>query len=211
MIVEDHPVFRRGLEAIVTPHYRFLGSADEVGAAVELILERQPDLVLLDVHIDGGGGAAVVQAVRPRQPEVKFLVLSVSTSKEDVLRMFDAGIDGYIVKTSDEQFILDSLGQTLTGARPISREVAGHLLEIDESITSGTGIERLTPREREVTTLIARGYTYKEAAAALSNPISVKTLEKHVAHIFDKLGVASRHELARVAFETGFVGPDPVS
>jgi DNA-binding NarL/FixJ family response regulator len=209
-VVEDHPLVRRGIESVIGSEYDLVGSADEVGAAVELISERHPDLVLLDVHIEGGGGAAVVNAVRPVHPDIKYLVLSVSTSREEVLRMFQAGINGYIVKTSDEQFLLGAIEQTLAGARPVSREVAGHLLAIDDGVPEASGIERLTPKEREVTTLIARGYTYREVASSLSRPISIKTLESHIAHIFEKLGVASRHELTRLAFETGFVRPDSV-
>jgi len=209
-VVEDHPVVRRGIESLIGSEYDLVGSADEVSAAIDLIAERQPDLVVLDVHIEGGGGATVVDGVRPILPDIKFLVLSVSTSREDVLRMFRAGVDGYIVKTSDEQFLIAAIEQTLTGARPISREVAGHLLDIDEDIPEASGLERLTPREREVTTLIARGYSYREIASSLSRPISIKTLESHIAHIFEKLGVASRHELTRLAFETGFVQPDSV-
>ena len=207
-VVEDHPVVRRGVEALIGSHYRLVGSADEAGAAIDLILERKPDLVLLDVNIEGGGGAVVVHQVKATNPDVKFLVLSVSTSRADVARMFNAGIDGYIVKTSDEQFLLDAISRTLAGGRPISREIAGHMLQIDQDITDTSGIDRLTPKEREVTTLIARGYTYQEVAASLSSPISVKTLETHVEHIFHKLGVASRHELTTLAFETGFVSPD---
>jgi len=199
---------RRGIEALVGSRYRLVGSADEVGAAIELITERKPDLVLLDVHIGGGGGAAVVHAVKPVHAEIKFLVLSVSTSRDAVLRMFHAGINGYIVKTSDEESLLGAIQQTLQGGRPISREVAGHLLDIDDEIPVESGIDRLTPREREVMTLIARGYTYREVARSVSNPISIKTLETHVLHIFEKLGVASRHELTRFAYETGFVNPD---
>lgn len=207
-VVEDHPVVRRGIETLVGSRYRLVGSADEAGAATELITERKPDLVLLDVHIGGGGGAAVVHAVKPVHPEVKFLVLSVSTSRDAVVRMFHAGIDGYIVKTSNEEFLMGAIQQTLEGGRPISREVAGHLLMIDDEIPVESGIDRLTPKEREVMTLIARGYTYREVARSLNNPISIKTLETHVVHIFEKLGVASRHELTRLAYETGFVNPD---
>jgi DNA-binding NarL/FixJ family response regulator len=207
-VVEDHPVVRRGIEAIVGSRYRLVGSADETTTAIELISERKPDLVLLDVHIEGGGGAAVVTAIKRIHPDVKFLVLSVSTSRDSVLRMFRSGIDGYVVKTSDEQLLLTAIDQTLEGGRPISREVAGHLLEIDDGIADAAGIERLTPKEREVTTLVARGYTYQEVAGALSPSISVKTVETHIAHIFEKLGVASRGEMTRVVYETGFVNAD---
>lgn len=210
-IVEDHPVVRRGIESLTTSHYDLVGSADDASAAIELIGERRPDLVMLDVNIGGGGGAIVADAVKRTFPELKILVLSVSTSRDDVVRMFRAGIDGYIVKTSDERALIDAIEQTLAGGRPISRDVAGHLLDIDEDIPAASEIERLTPREREVTTLIARGYTYREIASSLSNPISVKTLESHIAHIFDKLGVASRHEVTRIAFETGFIRPDAAS
>ena len=87
----------------------------------------------------------------------------------------------------------------------VEAEVAGFLLNIDRDIPDAAGIERLTPRERDVTTLIARGYSYRETAATLS--ISVKTLENHMHHIFTKLGLASRHELTRLAYETGFLRP----
>ena len=204
-IVEDHPLVRKGIEAVISKRYLLAGSADEVTTAVEMIRERDPDLVLLDVKIPGGGGAAVVEAVRRFDADVRILVLSVSTSREDVVRMFDAGIDGYLVKTADEQFVLDAIEQTLAGAKPVSPEVAGFLLNIDRDIPDAAGIERLTPRERDVTTLIARGYSYRETAATLS--ISVKTLENHMHHIFAKLGLASRHELTRLAYETGFLRP----
>lgn len=207
-IVEDHPLVRRGIEATIAREYRLAGSADETGVAVEMIRERRPDLVLLDVKVPGGGGAAVVEAVRRFDTEVRFLVLTVSASREDVLRMFHLGIDGYLVKTADEAFVLDAIRETLAGSRPVSPEVAGYLLDIDRDISEASGIERLTPREREVTTLVARGYSYKETAAALS--MSVKTLENHIAHIFAKLGLASRHELTRLAYETGFLRPDAV-
>lgn len=205
-VVEDHPVVLRGVEALIGQRYRLVGSADEVGAAVEMIVERQPELVILDVRIPGGGGAAVVEAVRRHDPEVKFLVLTVSANRQDVLRMFQAGIDGYLVKTADEAQLLDAIEVTLAGGRPVSPEIAGFMLDIAEGIVEAEGLERLTPREREVTTLIARGYSYKETATALS--MSVKTLENHIAHIFTKLGLASRHELARIAYETGFLQPD---
>lgn len=207
-VVEDHPVVRRGVESLIGAEYRLVGSADDANAAVEMIAERKPDLVLLDVHIGGGGGAVVVEEVKRIHPHIKFLVFSISTTREDVVRMFTRGVDGYILKSTDEAELLDAIAQTLRGGRPISREIAGYLLEIDDDITETSGIDRLSPKEREVVTLIARGYTYKEVAASLSRPITIKTLETHISHIFDKLGVASRHEVTRIAFETGFVNPD---
>lgn len=205
-IVEDHPVVRRGIEALIASAYQLAGSADEVSTAVEMIRERMPDLVVLDVKIPGGGGAAVVDSVRRFDPDVRFLVLSVSTSRQDVVRMFQAGIDGYLVKTADESFVLDAIDQILAGSQALSPEVAGYLLDIDRDIPDAAGIDRLTPREREVTTYVARGYSYKETAAALG--ISVKTMENHMGHIFAKLGLASRHELTWLAFETGFLHPE---
>ena len=208
LIVDDHPIMRRGIESTIESRFQLVGSADEIDAAVDLIIERAPDLVVLDVNLKDGHGATVVRRVKPALPETKFLVLTVSSSKEDVMRMFQMGIDGYIVKSSEGADLLDAIQQTLDNERPVSRAIAGYLLDIDEDVADESGIDRLTPKEREVTKLIARGYSYREIAGRLSRPISVKTLENHVAHIFQKLEVASRHQVARLAYETGLVSPE---
>ena len=99
----------------------------------------------------------------------------------------------------------ERVNEALTGGRPISKQVAGFALDIHESIAEGSDVDPLTPRQLEVTRHIARGYTYKETAAKLD--ISVKTLEKHMASIFEKLGIASRHELSALAHESGLIEP----
>lgn len=204
-LVEDHPLTLYGLERYLEDRYELTGSASDAPAAIEMILERRPDLVLLDVQFPGGGGPAVIEAVKPRAPDIKFLAFTVSTSAEDVVKLFKAGVDGYVVKTTEGFELEKQIEKVLTGGRPVSRYVAGHLLKIDEVASTHSEIESLTPREREVVTLIARGFKYREVAEELS--ISQKTLETHMKHVFDKLGVASRSEITRLAFETGFVQP----
>lgn len=205
-VVEDHPVTRRGTTAILAERFDVVGTADSVGPSVEMILERDPDLVLLDVNLPGGGGARVIREVREEGGTVPFLAFTVLTKRDDVTRMFEAGVAGYIVKTSEEDEVIEAIESALAGGRPVSSEVAGHLLDINEDVAEDSGIERLTPREREVTELIARGYTYRECAARLK--MSVKTLENHMDHIFRKLEVQSRHELTSWAYERGFFRPD---
>lgn len=204
-LVEDHPLTLFGLEKYLETRYELAGSASEAAAAIDLILEREPDIVLLDVRFPGGGGAAVIEAVKPSLPEVKFLAFTVSTSAEDVVRLFRAGVDGYVVKTTEGFELESQIEEALSGGRPVSRYVAGHLLKIDDITASESEMESLTPREREVVTLIARGFKYREVSEELG--ISQKTLETHMKHVFDKLGVASRNEVTRMAFETGFLQP----
>lgn len=204
-LVEDHPLMLFGIEKSLEDRYDLVGAATEVKPAVEMILERKPDLVLLDVQIPGGGGAAVIEAVKKRDEDIKFLAFTVSTNAEDVKRLFKAGVDGYVVKKTDGYELEEQIDQVLTGGRPVSRYVAHYLLEIDDIAAANSELESLTEKEREVVTLIARGFKYREAAAELD--MSIKTLETHMKHIFDKLGVASRYELTRLAFETGFIEP----
>jgi DNA-binding NarL/FixJ family response regulator len=205
-LVEDHPLMLFGIQKYLEERYELVGSATEVQPAIEMILDRNPELVLLDVRIPGGGGAAVVEAVKKRSPDVKFLAFTVSTKAEDVRRLFKAGVDGYVVKKTDGFELEEQIELVLAGGRPVSRYVANYLLQIDDVAASTSELESLTEKERAVMTLIARGFKYRETAEELE--ISVKTLETHMKHIFDKLGVASRHELTRLAFETGFVDPD---
>jgi len=205
LLVEDHPLTLFGLQKYLGDRYDLVGSASDAAAAIDLILERKPDLVLLDVQFPGGGGAAVIEAVKPKEPGVKFLAFTVSTSAEDVIRLFRAGVDGYVVKTTEGFELEEQIEKALAGGRPVSRYVAGHLLKIDEVASTQSEIESLTPREREVVTLIARGFKYREVAEELG--MSQKTLETHMKHVFDKLGVASRSEITHLAFETGFLQP----
>ncbi|MGC2239944.1 MAG: response regulator transcription factor [Acidimicrobiia bacterium] len=206
ILVDDHDVVRAGMRAILDDDFDIVGEADNVDSAIELVKERIPDLVVLDVKLPGGGGATVIDAIRPIFPDVRFMALTVSTSKEDVARLLDAGVDGYVTKTTLGADLPDLIRKTFQGARPVSPDVAGYLLDIDEDIAGESAISKLTPREREVVNLIARGYTYRESAGRMG--ITVKTLENHMAHIFDKLSVASRHELTALAYEEGYVRPD---
>jgi DNA-binding NarL/FixJ family response regulator len=205
-VVEDHPMMLFGLQKYLEDRYDVVGSASEVQPAIDLILERRPDLVLLDVRIPGGGGALVAESIRKAEPEIKLLAFTVSTNVNDVRRMLEAGVDGYVVKKTEGFELMDQIDLALAGGRPMSRYVANYSLQIDDVAASTSDLQQLTPKEREVVTLIARGFKYREVANELE--ISVKTLETHMAHIFNKLGVASRHEVTRIAFESGFVDPD---
>ena len=115
-------------------------------------------------------------------------------------------MSGYITKSDHDADLAGTIQAALDGGRPISREVAAHLLDIDDAVESGSGIERLTGREREVTNLVARGYLYKEIAERLS--IANKTVESHISHIFEKLEIASRSELTKLFYEAGFFRPE---
>jgi len=205
LLVDDHDVVRLGTRALLEERFEIVGEADNVGSAIELAKERQPDVVLLDVRLPGGGGAAVADEIRKSLPSTCVVAFTVSTSRLDVVTMMNAGVDGYLNKTTHGEDLADLLDSALAGHRPVSKEVAGYLLDIDDEIDTGSGIEHLTPREREVVNLIARGYTYRETSHRLE--ISVKTLETHMSNIFTKLGIASRHQLAALVGPT-FTRPD---
>lgn len=205
-LVEDHPLMLFGLQKYLSEDYDVVGSASDGAAAIDLILERSPDLVLLDVKFPGGGAEAVVKSVKEHNDETKFLAFTVSTSAEDVIRLLRMGVDGYVVKTTEGHQLKEQIELALNGGHPVSRSVAGYLLDIDEFASTQTEMDGLTPKEREVVTLIARGFRYRDAAEELG--ISQRTLETHMKHIFHKLGVASRSEVTYLAFRTGFVTPD---
>jgi DNA-binding NarL/FixJ family response regulator len=207
-LVEDHAVFRAGVRAELGDAVEVVGEADEVDAAIELINERIPDVVLLDVHLPGGGGHAVLNGVLPHHPEVRFLALSVSDAPEDVIAVIRAGARGYITKTISGGELLQAVYRVAAGDAVFSPRLAGFVLDAfshgaaaDQSGTVTTGLDpeldQISPREREVLRLIARGYTYKEVARDLT--ISAKTVESHVSSVLRKLQLSTRHELTRWA------------
>jgi DNA-binding NarL/FixJ family response regulator len=226
-LVEDHAVFRAGVRAELGEAVDVVGEADEVAAAVELINERVPDVVLLDVHLPGGGGRAVLEGVLPHHPEVQFLALSVSDAPEDVIAVIRAGARGYITKTISGDELLQAVYRVGAGDAVFSPRLAGFVLDAfsagagsgsDSGSGAGSGagptaglgarsvdpeLDQLSPREQQVLRLIARGYTYKEVAKDLT--ISAKTVESHVSSVLRKLQLSTRHELTKWATDRRLV------
>jgi DNA-binding NarL/FixJ family response regulator len=207
-LVDDHRLFRAGVRAELGPQVEVVGEADEVAAAIELIVERRPDVVLVDVHMPDGGGQAAIDAVGRVHPDVRFLALSVSDAAEDVIGVIRAGARGYVTKTISGAELTEAIVRVADGDAVFSPRLAGFVLDAfaaepgvvgGATVTFDPELDQLTPREREVLRLIARGYAYKEVARELS--ISVKTVESHVSAVLRKLQLSSRHQLTRWASE----------
>ncbi|HTL85529.1 MAG TPA: response regulator transcription factor [Acidimicrobiia bacterium] len=199
-LVDDHQLFVSGVRAELGDAVDVVGAASEVDAAIDMIRERQPDVVLVDVHMPAGGGARVIAEVLQTDPDVRFLALSVSDAPEDVIATIRAGARGYVTKTIAPEELVDAIGRVREGDAVFSPRLAGFVLDAFAGAAppaTDPELEQLTPREREVLRLIARGYAYKEVARDLS--ISVKTVETHVSSVLRKLQLSSRHQLARWA------------
>jgi DNA-binding NarL/FixJ family response regulator len=223
VLVDDHGLFRSGVRAELGRQVDVVGEADDVQPAIELITSLRPDVVLLDVHLPGGGGQAVIQAVKASHPQVRFLALSASDAPEDVIAVIRAGARGYVTKTISTAELADAVRRVAAGDAVFSHRLAGFVLDAfaataaEASGSSGASgapgssgasgirpsfdpeLDQLTAREREVLRLIAQGYTYKEIARELY--ISVKTVESHVSSVLRKLQLSTRHQLTRWAAE----------
>ncbi len=206
VLVDDHALFRAGVRGELGDAVDIVGEAGSVAEAVPLILELDPEVVLLDVHLPDGGGEAVIAGVAPERPGVKFLALSVSDAAEDVIGVIRAGARGYVTKTISSAELTGAVERVAAGDAVFSPRLAGFVLDAFREgtrIGDDTELDVLTPREREVLQLIARGYRYKEIAARLH--LSVKTVESHVSSVLRKLQLSSRHELTRWAHERRLV------
>jgi DNA-binding NarL/FixJ family response regulator len=207
VIVDDHEIFRSGVRAELEGLVEVLGDAGSVEAAVRLISERRPDVVLLDVHMPGGGGVEVIRRVAETNPSQRFLALSVSDAAEDVIAVVRAGARGYVTKSIGGEELADAITRVRGGDAVFSPRLAGFVLDaFAGQITEAEAdpeLDQLTMREREVLRLIARGYLYKEIALELG--ISAKTVEAHVSAVLRKLQLSNRHELSRWAAERRLV------
>ena len=206
VLVDDHGLFRAGVRNELSGLVDVVGEAGSVAEAAPLIRDLDPDVVLLDVHLPDGGGEAVIATVAPERPAVKFLALSVSDAAEDVIGVIRAGARGYVTKTISRDELADAIRRVADGDAVFSPRLAGFVLDAfrtGEPLGADAELETLTPREREVLQLIARGYLYKEIASRLH--LSVKTVEAHVSSVLRKLQLSTRHELTRWAQERRLV------
>jgi len=199
VIVDDHAMFRAGVRAELGTSVDVVAEAADVDSAIAAIAEHQPDVVLLDVHLPGGGGIEVMR--RLGHTQAKFLALSVSDAAEDVIGTIRGGARGYVTKTITGPELIDAIRRVAEGDAVFSPRLAGFVLDAFagtiEVAAVDEDLDRLTEREREVMRLIARGYAYKEVAKELF--ISVKTVETHMSAVLRKLQLSSRHELTRWA------------
>ncbi|MGO4257874.1 LuxR C-terminal-related transcriptional regulator [Marmoricola sp. RAF53] len=203
VIVDDHAMFRAGVRAELGDAVEVLAEAADVDQAVAAVLAGQPEVVLLDVHLPGGGGGEVIRRTAGKAAQTRFLALSVSDAAEDVIGTIRAGARGYVTKTITGTELVDAIDRVAAGDAVFSPRLAGFVLDAFagtiEVAAVDEDLDRLTEREREVMRLIARGYSYKEVAGELF--ISIKTVETHMGSVLRKLQLSSRHELTRWASE----------
>jgi DNA-binding NarL/FixJ family response regulator len=207
VVVDDHAMFRTGVKAEIGRAVEVVGEAADVASAVVVILGTQPDVVLLDVHLPGGGGVEVLRKVHEKQPDQKFLALSVSDAAEDVIGVIRAGARGYVTKSINGDELVDAIRRVAEGDAVFSPRLAGFVLDAFSGAIDVASVDedldRLSQREREVLRLIARGYAYKEVAKELF--ISIKTVETHVSSVLRKLQLSNRHQLTRWATDRRLV------
>ncbi|HVW34823.1 MAG TPA: response regulator transcription factor [Acidimicrobiia bacterium] len=212
-VVDDHPLVRSGVKTELEGHLDVVGTAGDVDEALAGIAAARPDVVLVDVHMPGGGGAELIRRVltageaSPGEAPPRFLALSVSDAAEDVIAVIRAGARGYLTKTVSGAELAEAVARVAAGDAVFSPRLAGFVLDAFAGTTlplpSDPELDQLTARERDVLRLIARGYAYKEVARRLN--LSVKTVETHVSSVLRKLQLSSRHELTRWATERRLV------
>ncbi|MGH2777862.1 MAG: response regulator [Actinomycetota bacterium] len=205
-LVDDHQLFLSGVRSELKESFDIVGEARDPEEAIELIPDAAPDVVLLDVHMPGGGGRAVIEAVAKTRPDTRFLALSVSDAAEDVIAVIRAGARGYVTKSIAPDELVNAIERIHEGDAVFSPRLAGFVLDAfagEPAPSIDPELDQLTQREREVLRYIARGYTYKEIAEALV--ISIKTVESHVSAVLRKLQLSTRHELTRWATDRRLV------
>ncbi|MGH2820765.1 MAG: response regulator [Actinomycetota bacterium] len=205
-LVDDHQFFLSGVRSELGDQFSIVGEAGDVEGAVKGIVEKNPDVILVDVHMPGGGGLAVIEQVRRSNDDACFLALSVSDAAEDVIAIIRAGARGYVTKTISPSDLAGAIRRVHDGDAVFSPRLAGFVLDAFAGSVHAPidpELDQLTQREREVMRYIARGYAYKEVARELH--ISTKTVESHVSAVLRKLQLSSRHELTRWATDRRLV------
>jgi two-component system, NarL family, nitrate/nitrite response regulator NarL len=201
MLVEDHALVRGAVrQAISQPDLEVVAEVATAEAAIERALELRPDLILLDIDLPGMSGLQFLREVKPRLPNTKVIILTVSSAHRDLVEAVRFGATGYLTKDLTPEALLRSIRGALEGdlamPRKLAAEVVSALARSSRPAGDTGALPRLTERETEVLRMISDGLTDREAAAALR--ISIRTVETHVSNVLHKLGVRSRSDAARL-------------
>jgi DNA-binding NarL/FixJ family response regulator len=216
VVVDDHAMFRTGVKAELGAHpdaVEVLGEAADVDQAVEAVTRLRPEVVLLDVHLPGGGGAEVMRRVGLRQPETRFLALSVSDAAEDVIAVIRAGARGYVTKSIGPDELADAVRRVHEGDAVFSPRLAGFVLDafagepMPTPATTGERddpeLDKLTARERDVLRLTGQGYSAPEIGRQLA--ISPKTVDTYKQRIHEKAHLSHRSDYVQFALKLGLL------
>lgn len=207
-LVDDHGVLRQGLRMLIDsqPDMRVVGEAERGrGLIDELRQGTRPDVVVLDVSMPDISGARVAAEIREALPQIKIVALTRHAEKAYVQQMLKAGATGYVLKQTAADVLIAAIRAVAGGDTYLDRSVAGKLIDsfAGSRGSADRGPAMLTPREREIVTMVAYGHTNKEIAGALG--ITVKTVETHKTNVMQKLELTSRAELVRFALNQGWL------
>jgi DNA-binding NarL/FixJ family response regulator len=211
LIIDDHPLFREGLKAIIgrEPRYRTVGEADTARAGIHLAVELKPDVIIVDVSLPDKNGIELTRDLAKLLPESRVLIISMHSKITYIATAFQAGARGYLVKESASDGLLKGLAAVARGElfldSSLSSQVVENLLQISvqSPAPAASPNPRLTPREQEVMRLLAEGFTTREIARRLF--ISPKTVENHRANIMKKLDLRTTIDLVRQAARLGLI------
>lgn len=214
VIVDDHPLFREGLKSIIgrNSDYEVTGEAGSGREAFKLIRKLKPDLALIDISLPDQSGIDLIREIRKLSSATRVMVVSMHSKIEYIVRAFQAGAHGYIVKESAAEKLLHGISAVLKGDyfmdNSVSQKVVKKLVGLEEKDAkiSDTALDTLTPREQEIMVFVVEGHTTNEIAERLF--ISPKTVENHRSNIMNKLNLHSTVELARYAAKIGLIDID---
>ncbi|MEV7280955.1 response regulator transcription factor [Streptomyces sp. NPDC093111] len=205
LLVDDHPVVRDGLRGMfeTDPGFRVLGEAADGVEGVALALRLDPDVVLMDLRMPGGGGVDAIGELTRRGARARILVLTTYDTDTDTLPAIEAGATGYLLKDTPREELFAAVRAAAEGRTVLSPAVAGRLVDRVRT-PAAPADERLSAREREVLELVAKGTSNREIAAELF--ISEATVKTHLTHIYAKLGAKDRAAAVAVAYQRGILG-----
>ncbi|MGH3350879.1 MAG: response regulator [Nocardioides sp.] len=202
VVADDHPVVRDGVVGVLQAQgFDVVGQAGDGTEALALVDKLDPDVLVLDLRMPGTGGVEVIEKLRAREARVGVLVLTTFDTDTDVVAAIEAGATGYLLKDAPTPDLIDAVRATAAGETVLSPAVATRLAS---RLRSPGPSAQLSPREREVLTLVARGTTNRTIAATLF--VSEATVKTHLAHIFDKLTVKDRAAAVAKAYDRGILG-----
>jgi DNA-binding NarL/FixJ family response regulator len=206
LIVDDHPVVRDGLRAILetAPNLALVGEAADGAEGVRLATELAPDVVLMDLRMPGLGGIEAIEQIKATRPEVAIVILTTYDDDELILRGLRAGARGYLLKDAGRDVLLDAIRAAHSGELLLPDSIATRLVAHLEEAKPTRG-EELSRRELEVLALIAQGAPNKQIARQLR--IAERTVKAHVTSVFHKLAVDTRAQAVAVALRRGLLGP----